>query len=187
MPLSNWMYRRINGRIVLIAFLLFGFFILMVLPWISGLTDSLIGSGESPDSSFYYSATDLYDMADSYGEDGRQAYIILRWTFDIVWPLVYVFFLSALLSWFLQSVVPTNKLRLLNLLPVAGAMLDILENTGASIVMARYPERSNGIAEVTPFFTALKWSFLYASFFIVFLAGLWWVYRLLSLARNKKR
>ena len=43
-----------------------------------------------------YSTSDLYEMAQSYGADGRGLYVKARFTFDLVWPLVYTLFLVTI-------------------------------------------------------------------------------------------
>jgi len=65
----------------------------------------LTGTDVSPDTSVFYSAGELYGMAESYGEEGRAYYIYSRFTFDLIWPAAYLFlhfssgFLSSLASW----------------------------------------------------------------------------------------
>ena len=71
---------------------------------------------------------------------GRQAYIEARLTFDVIWPLVYAFFLITTISWLADwAFRPGSPWRLLNLVPVLGIVLDFLENGASVIVMARYP------------------------------------------------
>ena len=38
-------------------------------------------------------------FAEAFGPAGRQAYIEARLTFDVIWPLVYAFFLITTISW----------------------------------------------------------------------------------------
>ena len=56
----------------------------------------------TPDTSLYYTAADLYRMAEGYGPQGRTAYIRARFTFDVAWPLVYLAFLVTALSWLIN-------------------------------------------------------------------------------------
>ena len=161
---SDWLYRRINGWAVVAGIIIFALFIGWVLPGEAERSGAATGGGESPDSSFYYSAGDLYEMAESYGEEGRAYYIRARFTFDLIWPLAYGLFLTAALTQLYRFLRPEGKGRLVNLLPTAAVGFDYTENIAASLVMYRYPERTPVVANVSTGFTMLKWSLLYASF-----------------------
>lgn len=161
---SNWFYQRVNWKWVAAAVVVFACFIAFILPWQAAKSEEATGGGQSPDSSFLYTANDLYQMAEQYGEAGRSAYIQARFTFDLIWPLAYLFLLVVLLS-ILYRVLPVKSCwRWVNLIPVLGWAMDMLENTGASLIMSRYPERTPVLAELTPIFTLLKWCLIYASF-----------------------
>ncbi len=68
------------------------------------------------------------------------------------------FFLVTSPRWFLGRVLRNNsKWRLLNLVPLSAMLLDLLENSTTTAVMAAFPQRV-GIAEIgASFFTPLKW------------------------------
>jgi len=163
--LSDWLYRVSSGRIALLSTLIFVVFTAVVLPMQSeqaALTSGHIGS---PDTSFFYSTDDLYEMAEAYGEAGRSAYVRARFTFDIVWPIVYTLFLITTISWTLQrAFAPQTWLRKLNLAPLIGALFDYLENISAALVMARYPSQTPVVDSLAPVFTLLKWIFISGSF-----------------------
>jgi len=116
-------------------------------------------------------------MADAYGEMGRAAYVRVRFTFDLVWPLVYLFFLGTSLSWSLARALPEgNRWRMSNLFAVFGWLFDMLENIAASIVMLNYPNHTPVLDALSPVFTFLKWVFIGGSFVIlvpVFLVAAW--------------
>ena len=85
-----------------------------------------------------------------------------RFTFDLIWPLAYLSLLVVLLS-ILYRVLPVkSRWRWVNLIPILGWVMDMLENIGASLIMYRYPERTSVLAELTPLFTLLKWCLIYA-------------------------
>ena len=111
-------------------------------------------------------------MAEAYGEEGRQAYIRARFTFDLVWPLVYAFFLTASIRWvFGRAFAPVSRWQCANLAPLLGALFDYLENLATSLVMLRYPQQTAVVDVLAPVFTLLKWGFLGVSF-ILLCAGL---------------
>lgn len=144
--------------------LLFVLFIGVVLPKISAYSSDQIGVSEAPDTSFFYNSNDLYDIAKQYGEEGRITYIKLRWTFDLVWPLVYTAFLVAWL-WKLSTYLMIKKYYYI---PIVAMMFDYLENLGTTIVFLVYPNKLIVLATITPWLSLLKWSILGLSFIIWF-------------------
>jgi len=77
-------------------------------------------------------------MAESYGTEGRKAYVRARFTFDLVWPIVYAAFLTTTISWLYgRTSAPGSRWRLANLVPLAAALLDYGENACTSLVMLR--------------------------------------------------
>ena len=166
--LSNWLGRVSTGWVTLSALVIFALFTALVLP---GQSAKAPGDGSSPDLSLFYSAGDLYDMAESYGPEGRQAYVRARFTFDLVWPLVYTFFLVTAVSWvFRRAFAPESRWQRANLFPVLAALFDYLENVSTSLVMLRFPARTPIVDLLAPVFTFSKWAFLGASF-VLLLAG----------------
>jgi len=181
--LSSWCYRAVNCPVLVAAVIIFVFFLVVVLPGMAGGLSELAGTDVSPDTSFIYSAEELYGMAEMYGEEGRSYYIYSRFTFDLIWPAAYLFFLAASVSYLFRYLHPNNHWRLVNLLPFAGAVFDILENSAASLVMYRYPLPTAVIAQLAPIFTFIKWFFIVLSF-LALVAG--FVLSLLRLLQNKK-
>ena len=175
--ISNWLHQIVKGWVALAAFLAFLLFTAFVLPDQAAKAEVYSGEVGSPDSSFFYTADRLYQFAESYGANGRQMYIRARWTFDVLWPLVYTAFLTTSISWLTQKARPDNALfQRMNLLPVSAMVLDFLENAATSIVMARFPQKTPILAHLAGFFTTLKWLLIAASFlvlFIVLLFALW--------------
>jgi hypothetical protein len=170
--LSDWLVRVSTGWVALAALAIFLLFSALVLPRQASSAAEETGDAASPDMSFYYSAGDLYGMAESYGASGRAAYVRARFTFDLVWPLVYALFLVTAISWTSrQAFPPGSPWRLANLLPLLAALFDYLENIATSVVMLRYPEPAALIGALAPLFTMAKWSLLGLSFLLLF-AGL---------------
>ena len=157
-----------KGWVTLVALAIFLLFTATVLPGQSARSEARMGGGRQPDSSFFYSAGDLYGMAEAFGPAGRQAYIQARFTFDLVWPLVYAFFLVTSVSWLAgKAFRPGSPWRRLNLVPVLGIIFDYLENIAASLVMARYPAHTPVVDILAPVFTSVKWVFVGGSFLVL--------------------
>jgi hypothetical protein len=162
--ISDWLYSISTGWVTILAVVVFLLFSILVLP---GQSSGAPDNGElgSPDLSFYYPAQQLYRMAEALGQSGRDAYIRARFTFDLVWPLVYTFLLGTTISWVYQRVLRNeNPWRLINLLPVLGMGGDYLENISTSIVMWRYPQTTIVLDWMAGIFTALKWLLIAGSF-----------------------
>ena len=161
--LSNLLINLSNSWAAMAGLVVFALFMITVLPG-----QSTGGMQSSPDTSLYYSADQLYRMAETYGPDGRQAYIQARFTFDLIWPLVYTFFLLTALSYLGRLAFPAgSSWRLVNLLPLVGVLFDYLENIATSLVMARYPLATPVVAELAGVFTLLKWLFIGLSFLVL--------------------
>ncbi|MEJ2601170.1 MAG: hypothetical protein P8Z00_22760 [Anaerolineales bacterium] len=112
-----------------------------------------------------------YRYAEAYGAAGRQAYVQARFTFDLIWPLVYASFLVTSISWLSSRAFPTHSLwQRANLVPLLGLLFDYLENLATSLVMLRYPQTTPVVDVLAPVFTGLKWIFVFGSF-VVLLAG----------------
>ncbi len=162
---SNFLRRISTGWVVLLAVVVMILFMIFVLPDQARKAEEASGGAGSPDTSLIYSPQDLIDQAEAYGEDGRQAYVYARWTFDLAFPLVYGFFLITTISWlFARGFKPGSRWQLANLAPLLAVVFDLLENTATSIVMALFPEPANLAAWLAPIFTLIKWVFVYASF-----------------------
>ena len=167
--LSDFLYRITNGWVAFLALVVFLFFAGLVLPGQAASAETYSGNAGSPDLSFYYSAQDLYHMAEIYGEQGRGAYIRARFTFDLIWPLVYTFFLCTAISWVYARAFTTDSLwRGANLVPVLAMLFDYLENLSTSLVMLRYPHPTIVVGSLAPLFTMLKWVLVIGSVGLLF-------------------
>lgn len=167
--ISTWFYRSSKGWVTLVALANFVLFLVLVLPrQADGFAANSAEAG-SPDLSLIYSPADLYSMANAYGPGGRMEYIRIRFTFDLVWPLVYTFFLVTAASWIYRDVffASSSSIRLLNLLPLAGMLLDYFENTATSLVMLRFPQSTPIVDVIAPLFTFTKWLVLATSFLLL--------------------
>jgi hypothetical protein len=167
--LSDFLYKITNGWVALLALVVFLLFAGLVLPGQAASAETYSGNAGSPDLSFYYSEQDLYHMAEVYGEQGRGAYVRARFTFDLIWPLVYTFFLCTAISWVYASAFTANSLwRAANLVPALAMLLDYLENLSTSLVMLRYPHPTIVVGSLAPLFTMLKWILVIGSVGLLF-------------------
>jgi hypothetical protein len=161
--LSNWLAKKTTPLVFFIAAFSFIGFMIFVLPAVSATTKEITGSSLSPDTSFFYSVETLYQIAEEYGEAGREYYINSRFTFDVLWPVVYGFFLVSALSLTFKRPIAGKSFYLFNLLPIFGDVFDFLENVMTAYVMFRYPLTSF-VAYIAPYFTLMKWLLIYLAF-----------------------
>jgi hypothetical protein len=178
--LSDWIHKISNGWVAFSALVIFLLFTALVLPGQASRAQASSGDVGSPDLSFYYSAGDLYRMAEAYGEEGRREYVRARFTFDLLWPLVYMAFLVTGISWLNRTVfAPKSIWQRANVVPVLAALFDLLENLSTSLVMVRYPTVTAVVDVAATFFTMVKWILVGGSFVMLLVgsvaAALRWV------------
>ena len=163
--LSNWVQQKSSGWMMIGSLVIMLLFTILVLPAQAKISLDNTGSSEIPDTSLLYTPAEIYQMAENYGSDGRLAYIYARWTFDLVFPFVYVGFLITGISWFLKQLPTTKKAwQFANLLPITAGLFDYLENSATSLVMYLYPAQWTGIALLAAIFSVSKWGFILLSF-----------------------
>jgi hypothetical protein len=170
--ISDLLY-DVSGRwVTLGALVVFVLFMALVLPGQAAEAESSAAGAGSPDTSVYYSPSDLYRMAEAYGPQGRLAYLRARWTFDLAFPLVYSAFLVTAISWLWSRAVSLDSpWRRANVVPLLAALFDYLENSATSVVMARYPAQTPVVASLAPVFTLIKWALIMASFVLLVAAA----------------
>ena len=162
---AAWIQHRSTGAVTITALVIFVLFSLLVLPGQSGAEG---GATRSPDLSFYYTGNELNHMAEAYGEAGREAYVRARFSFDIIWPLVYTFFLCTSISWLAKrGFLAESPWQQANLVPILGALFDLFENLSTSAVMSSYPRLLPLIAGLAGFFTLVKWTLVGGSFLLL--------------------
>jgi hypothetical protein len=166
--LSLSLSRASTGWLALLALVIFVLFVALVLPAQAARADENSAGATTPDLSIYYSARDLYRWAEAYGPLGRQAYVRARLTFDVIWPLVYTFFLVTATSWlYRRAFAAGSAWQSANLVPLMGMLFDFLENFSTSMVMLRFPEPTQILDSLAGVFTMVKWALMSASLILL--------------------
>ncbi len=171
--ISNWLIRKTSGWKVLVlgvAFLLCVFFLL---PHLEVIMDKVSHGAGSPDVHLYYTGPQLYSWMTEYTDYGRFEYIKTRLSYDLIWPITYVSFLSIAISFSHKFQLSCNVLRksqraYFNLLPLVAGFFDILENITISINMYFYPMHLWGLDWFSGFCTLFKWIFVVFAFAVFF-------------------
>ncbi len=171
--LTNRLIQLGTPWLTLLAVIIFGGFLVWVLPQESQRSQAMTGDASAPDTQFWYSAEELYATAEAFGETGRSYYIRSRFTFDIIWPLAYWFFLTAALAFWLRHTAEHSPWRQLIVLPTAAMFLDFGENITVSLVMTRFPEPPGISGSLAPLFTASKWLVIALAFAVLIACAAW--------------
>lgn len=163
-----------SKKITILAAILFLSFSMLFLPGQNAIAETYSAGMGSPDTFLFYTPANLYQMAGTYGTEGRSAYIHARWTFDIAFPIIYTFFLIVSISLFEKQVLKKDSgLRTGNILPLFAMLFDLLENTCTSLVFSSYPEYLSFVSMLAPFFTLMKWICVGSSFIFLFVLVFW--------------
>jgi hypothetical protein len=118
-----------------------------------------------------FTPDDAWQLLDRLGPEGRAVYQMAELTLDMIYPVIYSLLLAALLVFFFNKVLPPNcPCRRWTLLPFAGAVFDVFENSGIALMIQRFPERSDALASITSVFGLLKWATIALSILFVIAA-----------------
>ena len=154
--LQKLVLRLSKPRSLLVAFVLYLIFVIGIFPAFAG------HNAEAPpiDLAFHYSAKQVYQWIDLYGEAGRQSYIIGELSIDLVYPLVYTALFVGLLG-FLTQFEQAGRFAGLAYLPFVIWFFDLLENMGIVLMLYNYPQQLESVAIIAAWCTSLKWSFAF--------------------------
>lgn len=141
---------------LIVTTIIFGLFITLVLPYFSNLTTRITNSNFSPDTGFFYSPDTFYANMELYGKEGRNFYVLMRWTFDIVWPIVYTSFFLSILVFFTNIYEGKTKQKILYM-PFLAVGFDFIENILATINVSIYPSKSIATIILMQISSTLKW------------------------------
>ena len=179
--LSAFFYRVSTGWVALIALAVFLAFSILTLPKQNAMTAIYSKGLGGPDTSLFYNGSQLLQMAEVYGEEGRAAFITARWGFDLAFPVIYTFFYVTCISYcFKRGMKGQTGFSLLNLVPLAAFFFDLAENTATTVVMAAYPKSDTWGQLLAPVFTPIKWIFVAGSGLLVIVGIILWLRALIQ-------
>lgn len=161
--LKRFLFSKTGVLVSTTAFILFT---ALVLPWFSQLSVTMTHTSFSPDTDMFYSAETFSENMRLYGPSGRRFYILSRWTFDVLWPVVYACFLISLIGYLSPELNRTQR-RGVMVVPILGVLFDLLENTLATVNVALYPDLIPFLLRLLQGASLLKWMFIALSFLII--------------------
>jgi hypothetical protein len=182
--LSELFYKKISAKVFIASIIILVLFVSIANPLVSKYMDEVTDGAPSPDTFLGYNTSELFEMAHDYGQEGRDAYVLMRFTFDLVFPAIYLFFLVSAITRLLDKMPSGSKLRLLNMLPFLAVIFDLLENIMTATVMGMYPKEAVFAASIAPYASVIKWVLVGASFALV---GVLAVYKLVAFISEKAR
>lgn len=167
--ISDHFYKWAKGWLILVLFLLDGFFAGFLLPLIQGMMQDGKGGVQPLDLMIFSAPSKIFEMIGRYD---RVFYRNVELSVDIIYPIVYLFFFGLLISWlFKRGFTPTSPIRKLNILPVGAWFFDLLENITIVSLLGVYPSEPIALAWVLIILTHLKWLFAGTSILLI-LVGL---------------
>lgn len=116
----------------------------------NALLGSFLSKEHALDLMFAYSAEDAYAALGQLSTEQLSAYEFGIWALDMPYMGVYCLLFSGLL-------LRVWKHKNLVLLPIAIALMDLVENLSVLKLLALYPTRDPGLAMVASVFTTSKW------------------------------
>lgn len=163
--------KHLNSKTLIISIALFVLAMVFLLPHMSSLMDQFDNLGTPPDLNFGFNNLGIQTYRNALGFEGRDMYIFIRWTYDILWPIIYTFFFVNVLYLIVKKGDYSIKLVYLSVLPF---VLDILENTLASIFMVVFPSEATILVFLIAVISTFKW--LSIGFFFIFIITLFGYY-----------
>jgi len=121
------------------------------------LMGNFVGSYTYPDNTFLLTYSKLHEYISKLGALGIERYVITKYSFDIVWPFIYVLFLNVLINYFRQFI---KMEPYLNLLSAICFVFDMLENLYFASYLANHGSEFIGYIGITCYY--IKWVVLFA-------------------------
>jgi hypothetical protein len=176
--LSTWLGSIAKGWLVLIFFVADGIFSAVIMPGAQAKLEALSGGVGPLDLTFFPSAEKVLAAIVAYGAEGRPLYANIELTADIIYPIVYTFFFSLLMTYLLQRAFDKDsKLQRLNVLPFGAWAFDMLENVCILTLLFSFPAQSALMAFALGLFNGIKWLFAGASILSILVALITWIYK----------
>lgn len=156
--LSDWLYRFSTWHTIVLAILVYGFFMAAVMIPHAEEMRSFAGDWGAPDGHLFYTPDELYAQISEWGDAGRAHYISFRLGLDPLWALAYTSFLITVTSVALRRATPiSDRRRLFNLFPLLPMAADLAENLMGIALMSAYPTELTGLAWLTATTSCFKW------------------------------
>jgi hypothetical protein len=141
-----------TGRLVIL-------FILLMLVVNAVVLPAIYPSFGTLDVQSSYSPEKAYQLMESYGEEGRQYYLLIELTLDALYPILSALFFSTLTIYLFHRVFALESFwQKLPLLGPIVMVVDYLENMSVVALLLNYPTRLDLLAQAANVFTITKFA-----------------------------
>lgn len=146
-------YARLKLIVLFFFLVLLMLFIFPLFEYIVQMPENII----SLDSSNLYSSKEIHKILTEWGSNGRIKQIWLHLTWDLIFPILYFFFLGFLISYITsRTFKASSKMQKAFLLSFV-ALVDILENISLIILILIYPKDVSFLGCLKTGFTFVKY------------------------------
>lgn len=159
-------HKDLNAKHLIVSFIILLLGIFIVLPLMQNAIVESTGDTITPDSSHFVQADELETLSSCYGPDGRFTYVWTRWTYDLLWPLLYLQFLLVYIS-FLSSSLSIKMRKVMMAIPLVAVLLDILENSFFSLYMIQFDRNIAFFRNAGCLISAGKWVVIFIAFALI--------------------
>ena len=156
------MLKTLKPIYVYLSWLIFALFMVLILPAVAQANVNA-GLTESIDTNFSFNPNLIREIIIGYGDEGRTFYLIQRWTFDAIYPLVYGVPLSLSLWGLLQN----STFIKWSWLGMFASAFDYLENIAFTLIIFTYPSLPLWAITIAIVLSVIKWLLLGSSFLLV--------------------
>ena len=123
-----------------------------------------------------YSPEQAYQFIESYGKEGRQYYVLIELTLDLVYPILNALMFSSLTIYFFRRVFPLDSFwQKLPLLGPIVMIVDYLENASIVTMLLSYPRKLEFVAQVANVFTVTKSALTWPELILILIGLLGWL------------
>ncbi len=152
--LSNWIYTKAHGGLVILFIGLQVMYASVVLPLFQPKNEELL------DLQFGLDRATTFRILESYGEAGRAEYLQFATIWDVLFPIIYTASNVLMASFLIRKTFPDNlKLRFLNLVPFLSMIFDFVENFGNVQLTREFPNLSDFWVNFASNAGLMKWFF----------------------------
>lgn len=130
----------------------------LIFPLMSGHFHQIASGMSTLDVQLGYTPSDAARQTASYGASARQYYLLIEWTADLFYPIVYSSVFTLLLGFILKGILQEgHRFRGMVVAPSLMMISDYLENIFISLQILVYPTTISILGWLSAFFSLLKW------------------------------
>ncbi len=142
------------------------------------------------DVRLWYSSEDVFELFRSFGNQGRSIYLYQVAVIDMIYPLVYGFFLFLIIRLLSNRYLFFKQHSVFVYFPLFAASADILENLNTVLMLYLFPKVIDILCVMGSIFSLSKWLLVVFSIlmivFIPVFQAIKLSFRFLNIGKNRK-